>query len=66
LRAAATARSTSSALDSGASAIASPVAGLTTCSVAPSAGSTKSPSMKFWSLVAVAVAMDRGPFSSRL
>ena len=42
-----TARFTSSSPDSGASAIASPVAGLSTSSVAPSAGSTNSPSMKF-------------------
>jgi hypothetical protein len=55
-RAAPTARSTSSAVDSGASAIASAVAGFTTSSVCPSAGSTNSPSMKFCSLVLVAVA----------
>ena len=46
-RAAATARSTSSAVDSGAWAIVSPVAGFSTGSVCPSAGSTNSPSMKF-------------------
>ena len=47
-RAAPTARSTSAAVESsGAWAIASPVAGLRTGSVAPSAGSTNSPSMKF-------------------
>ena len=63
--AAATARSTSSAVDSGASAIASPVAGLRTVSVAPSAGSTNSPSMKFWSLVWCAVPSSP-PFSARV
>jgi hypothetical protein len=46
-RAAATALSTSAAVDSGACAIASPVAGLMTSSVWPSAGSTHSPPMKF-------------------
>jgi hypothetical protein len=51
--AAATARLTSSSVDSGISAIVSPLAGLTTSSVAPSAESTNSPSMKFWSLVVV-------------
>ena len=55
--AAATARFTSSSFESGISAIASPFAGLITSSVAPSAESTNSPSMKFWSLVLVAVAM---------
>src|SRR5215211_8776561 len=55
--AAATARSTSSSAESCISAIASPVAGFVTSSVSPSAASTNSPSMKFWSLVLVAVAM---------
>ena len=44
------------ASDSGASAIASPVAGLRIGSVCPSAGSTNSPSMKFLRVV-IAVAM---------
>src|SRR4051812_31924456 len=57
-RAAATARSTSSFVESGASAIASPVAGFRTSSVWPSAGSTSSPLMKFLSLVRVAVAIS--------
>ena len=57
-RAAPTARSTSSAVDSGASAIGSPVAGLRMSSVAPSAASVNSPSMKFWALVVVAVAIS--------
>ena len=45
--AAATARFTSSSFESGISAIGSPFAGLITSSVAPSAASTNSPSMKF-------------------
>ena len=56
--AAATARFTSSSVESGISAITSPVAGLITSSVAPSAASTNSPSMKFWSFVLLAVAMS--------
>jgi hypothetical protein len=56
VRAAFTARSTSSAVESGACAISSPVAGLRTADVRPSAGSTNSPSTKFLS-VSVAVAM---------
>ena len=55
--AAATARFTSSSVESGISAITSPFAGLVTSSVAPSAASTDSPSMKFWSFDLVAVAM---------
>src|SRR3954451_22542110 len=47
-RAAPTARSTSSEVDDGASAIVSPVAGLRTGSRLPSAGSTDSPSMKLF------------------
>jgi hypothetical protein len=45
--AAATARFTSSSVDSGISAITSPFAGFVTSSVAPSTGSTNSPLMKF-------------------
>ena len=55
--AAATARFTSSSVESGISAITSPLAGLVTSSVAPSAASTSSPSMKFCSFVLVVVAM---------
>src|SRR4051794_30824347 len=55
--AAATARFTSSSVESGMSAITSPFAGLVTSSVAPSAESTDSPSMKFWSLLLLTVAM---------
>ena len=55
--AAATARFTSSSADSGISAITSPVAGFVTSSVAPSAASTNSPSMKFCSLIVVAIAI---------
>ncbi len=55
--AAATARFTSSSVDSGISAITSPLAGFTTSSVAPSAASTSSPSMKFCSLVLATVAI---------
>jgi hypothetical protein len=39
------------------SAITSPLAGLVTSSVAPSAASTNSPLMKFWSLVLLMVAI---------
>ena len=56
--AAATARSTSFSVESCISAITSPVAGFVTSSVAPSAASANSPSMKFCSLVLVAVAMS--------
>ena len=56
--AAATARFTSSSVDRGISAITSPFAGFVTSSVAPSAASTDSPSMKFWSLVLLVVAMS--------
>ena len=59
--AAATARFTSSSVDSGISAITSPLAGFGTSSVAPSAESTNSPSMKFCSLVLVVVAMVLSP-----
>ena len=45
--AAATARFTSSSVESGISAITSPFAGFVTSSTAPSAASTNSPSMKF-------------------
>ena len=55
--AAATARFTSSSVESGISAITSPLAGFVTSSVPPSAASTNSPSMKFCSLVLVIVAM---------
>ena len=56
-RAAFTARSTSSCVELGACAISSPVAGLRTASVPPSAASTDSPSMKFLKVwVAVAIA----------
>src|SRR5688500_17147088 len=51
LRAASTARSTSSALDLGTSAIASPVDGLSTSIVSPDAASTHSPPTKFLYLV---------------
>src|SRR5262249_52559898 len=47
LRAAFTARSTSSSVDSGECAITSPVAGLNTSSALPSAGSTNSPPIMF-------------------
>ena len=61
-RAALTARSTSALVDDGAWAISSPVAGLSTASVAPSAASTDSPSMKFFSAcVAVAIASVSSP-----
>jgi hypothetical protein len=53
----ATARFTSSSVESGMSAITSPFAGLITSSVAPSAASTNSPSMKFCSLLLLMVAM---------
>jgi hypothetical protein len=53
--AAATARFTSSSVDSGISAITSPFAGFLTSSVAPSAASTNLPSMKFCSLTLVAI-----------
>ena len=46
-RAAATARSTSGSVESGARAISSPVAGLSTASVAPSPGALHAPSTKF-------------------
>ena len=49
--AASTARSTSGLVESGASAIGSPLAGLITSSVPPSTGSTASPPMKFFNLV---------------
>jgi hypothetical protein len=55
--AAATARFTSSSPESGISAITSPLAGFTTSSVAPSAASTSSPSMKFCSFVLLTVAI---------
>jgi hypothetical protein len=56
-RAAFTARSTSCCVELGAWAISSPVAGLMTGSVRPSAASTDSPSMKFLKVcVAVAIA----------
>ena len=58
LRAALTARFTSSSLESGISAITSPLAGLVTSSLAPSAASSDSPSMKFCSLVFVMVAIS--------
>ena len=51
--AALTARSTSALVESGASAITSPVAGFTTSSDPPSTGSTASPPMKFLSLVVI-------------
>ncbi len=59
--AAATAASTSGLVESGASAITSPVAGLTTSSLPPSAGSTALPPMKFLSLVFAAVAITQPP-----
>ena len=59
-RAAFTARSTSSWVSFGAWAISSPVAGLRTASVPPSAASTDSPSMKF---LKVWVAVAIGAFS---
>src|SRR3954447_10664413 len=50
-----TARSTSSAVAAGTSAIASPVDGLRTSIVSPPAESTHSPPMKFWCLLTVAL-----------
>src|SRR4051794_29616475 len=57
VRAAATARSTSARPDMGSRASSSPVAGVTTDSVAPSAASTSSPSMKFLSVGAAVVVL---------
>jgi len=65
-RAAFTARSTSSAVDSGAWAIVSPVAGFRIGSVLPSAGATNDPLMKFLSSVAMTANLPPLPLRAYL